>query len=249
MKRYYEVDFIKGLAVISMVIFHYFYLGTQMGKLNYNYNSGIYRLMAKFAHLTFIFMVGVNLVIMWLNNLSDKKTEKEYRKKQYKRVIYILFLALIISIITYITFPEQWVKFGILHFIGIGILLFIPFVNKPNIALGISMVLTIIYYLNNKGFLIFLYQYIPSCIAFILGLYNIQYAALDHFSLIKYLPVMGLGIYFGHKIYKPNGRKIEELNKLDKKITENNIIVKIGKYSLKIYVIHFVVLYLLFKYM
>jgi len=245
MKRYYEVDFMKGLAVISMVIFHYFYLGTHMGKLNYNTQEGIYHFMAKFAHLTFIFMVGVNLVITRLNYKS--KTDDEYRKGQVKRLQFIGILAIIVSIATYYTFPDKWVKFGILHFIPVGILLLLPFVSKPNVSLGISVLIFFIYLLNEMGLLTGLYQYIHEIPAFILGLFNTRYNSLDHFAILKYLPVMALGIFVGHQIYKSGGRKIESLNILDKILTKDNVIVNIGKHSLEIYISHFVLLYIYFK--
>ena len=245
MKRYHEIDFIKGLAVISMVIFHYFYLGTQMGKLSYNTQEGIYHFMAKFAHITFIFMVGVNLVITRLN--YKDKTDNEYRQGQVKRLLFIAFLAIIVSITTYYTFPEKWVKFGILHFIAVGVLLLLPFVSKPNVSLGISVLISFIYLLNQIGLLSGLYQYIHEIPAFILGLFNTRFSALDHFAILKYLPVMALGIYVGHQIYKSGGRKIETLNKLDKILTKDNVIVNIGKRSLEIYIVHFVLLYIYFK--
>jgi len=245
MKRYYEVDFIKGLAVICMVIFHYFYLGTNMGKLTVNTQEGIYYILAKFAHLAFIFMVGINLVITRLN--YKDKTDEEYRLGQYKRVAFIAFCAVVISIVSYITFPDKWIKFGILHFIAVGILILLPFVNRPNISLGISIAVALIYYLNQTGILSGFYPYINELPAFILGFFNIRYNSLDHFAILKYLPVMALGIFVGHKIYKYGGRKIKSLDSLDKVLTKDNIVVGIGKRSLEIYIAHFIILYMYFK--
>ena len=244
MKRYHEVDFMKGLAVIIMVVFHYFYLGTNMGKLFINTQHGIYYLMSKFAHLTFIFMVGVNLVITRLN--YKEKSLEEYKKGQYKRVAFIAFLAAIISIVSYLTFPDKWIRFGILHFIAAGILLLLPFIDKPDISLGISLGVSVVYILNQMGFLNFIYPLFHELPAFILGLFNLRYNALDHFAIIKYLPVMALGIFAGHQIYKSGGRKIEKLNVLDKVLTKDNVIVNIGKRSLEIYITHFILLYLYF---
>jgi len=244
MKRYFEIDFFKGLAVIAMVIFHYFYFGTEMGKLNYNTSDGFLYFLAKFAHLTFIFMVGINLVITRIN--YKNKTDKEYREGQYKRILFIMSLALFISFASYVVMPDKWVKFGILHFMAVGIFVMLPFVNKPNISLIIAVVIALIFQINQAGYLTELHRYIPEKLAFILGLYNYKYNAVDHFSIFKYLPVMAAGIYTGHQIYEPGTRKIKALNDLDNKLTKDNVIVKIGKSSLGIYIAHLVLMYIYF---
>ena len=53
-KRFLEVDLIKGVAVIFMVIFHFFYLAYFMDVKKYNIDSGVLRFLAKSAHTTFI---------------------------------------------------------------------------------------------------------------------------------------------------------------------------------------------------
>ena len=245
MKRFYEVDFIKGVAVILMVIFHYFYFGTQMGKLNYNTNEGLLFIMGKLAHITFIFMVGINLVITRLN--QKDMTDQEYRQDQYKRLLFIICVATFISFFTYLTFPNNWIKFGILHFIPVGIFLLLPLVKRPNVALMVATVLESIYQLIEAGYLTELNQYVPEIPAFILGLYNYRFAALDHFAIIKYLPVMALGVYTGNQIYTYKNRKIKQLNYLDNVLTKENVIVKLGKHSLGIYIAHLVIIYLYFS--
>ena len=246
MKRYLEVDFVKGLAVISMVIFHFFYMGVQMNKVDYDTHNGILHLMARFAHLTFIFMVGVNLVITRLNNKD--KSVKEYRKKHYKRVLKMAMIAIAITLITYYLFPEKYIKFGIIHFVCVGILLLLPFVDRPDIIVIISVIIGVINSLNESGMLHPLYTYINSFIAFIFGIYNYEWAAMDHFAIFKFLPVMAGGIYQGHRLYNRDGRKIKMMNAIDKILTDSNIIVKIGRNSLPIYIVHFVLIYIYYKF-
>ena len=248
-KRFNEIDFMKGLAVIFMVIFHYFYLGKHMGKMEVDTSQGIYWFLAKFAHLTFIFMVGVNMVVTRLNS----KNKEEYKQKQYKRVLHLALLACIISVVSYVAFPDKWVKFGILHFIATGILLLMSFVDKPKVSLGISISIFLVFLLNQMGMLRFLYSIIPDIPAFILGFFNTRFASLDHFAIIKFLPVMALGIFIGHLFYKSlkegSYRKVKKLEKISKEISKDNLVVKIGQHSLLIYMVHFVILYMYFKIM
>ena len=56
-----EIDLIKGISVIFMVIFHYFYLGENLNKLNVNTQQGLLRFIAVFAHTTFIICIELIL--------------------------------------------------------------------------------------------------------------------------------------------------------------------------------------------
>ena len=46
-KRFFEIDFLKGIATIFMVIFHFFYLLYFLNVFNTNLRSGILFAMAK----------------------------------------------------------------------------------------------------------------------------------------------------------------------------------------------------------
>ena len=48
--RYPEIDIVKGIAVIFMVIFHFFYLAYFMDVKKYPIDKGILRFLAKAAH-------------------------------------------------------------------------------------------------------------------------------------------------------------------------------------------------------
>ena len=95
---------------------------------------------------------------------------------------------------------------------------------------------------------------------------NLKYDSLDHFSLIPYLGYFLLGSAIAFTCYKiknienelnynynnesnDNGRKIEVLGFLDK--YKDNPIVKgmawVGKRSMMFYIVHFTILYCIFK--
>ena len=62
MKRYDEIDILKGIAVICMVVFHFFYFPNQYGFKEIEYNTNLLKITAKIAQIIFITCVGVNLV-------------------------------------------------------------------------------------------------------------------------------------------------------------------------------------------
>ena len=79
--RFLEIDFVKGLAVINMVIFHIFYIGFFMNKINIDTSTGILKYMAKFAHTIFIIFMGINSVITYQSMKAKNETKKNIIKK------------------------------------------------------------------------------------------------------------------------------------------------------------------------
>ena len=61
MKRYEEIDVLKGIAVICMVVFHFFYFPTQYGFKEIKYDTITLKTIAKVAQIIFITCVGINL--------------------------------------------------------------------------------------------------------------------------------------------------------------------------------------------
>ena len=61
MKRYEEIDVLKGIAVICMVVFHFFYFPNQYGFKEIRYDTFTLKTIAKVAQIIFITCVGINL--------------------------------------------------------------------------------------------------------------------------------------------------------------------------------------------
>ena len=64
MVRYAEIDILKGIAVIFMVIFHIYYYPYHYGYKEIRYDKAPLPLIARIAQLIFITSVGINLVIV-----------------------------------------------------------------------------------------------------------------------------------------------------------------------------------------
>ena len=263
-KRFIEIDVVKGVAVMLMMFFHYFYLGKHMNVVNANTDSGLLYLCAKLAHTTFIIASGMNLAISTSGKSSD-----EYIPKKVKRGLYLLAVGLIISYLTKIEFGDSYVKFGIMHFIGTATILSAFVMKVPILTYILSAGILLIHILlktpsiKNKFFKV---CETNPFMCFISGIMNLKYDSLDHFSLIPYLGYFLLGSAIAFTCYKiknienelkynynnesnDNGRKIEVLGFLDK--YKDNPIVKgmawVGKRSMMFYIVHFTILYCIFK--
>ena len=165
--RFNEIDFLKGLAIITMITSHVFYFKYQMNMASLDFNSSWYVFLTLFAQIIFITCIGINLSLSYQNTIKIKEQKKlmennninfkdKYWVKQIKRVIIIGIFALILSFLTYLTHGYKFVKFGILHFASVAILIMMWSVksNILNILIFI-FILTLYYFKNNiSSFLI-----------------------------------------------------------------------------------------------
>lgn len=271
MDRLLEIDLLKGIAVIFMMTFHVFYLPKYIG-IDIKDNSLFLRCIARISQFIFITLVGVNMTIANqryknkenkdLNkDLKDKKDNyyqslynKNYTFKQIVRVGYLLLTAALISLITYILFNDWYVKFGIIHFVAVSLLILFKFVNNDTILMTLNVLIVGLWSLktfNDNSFGLYKYfSWVPDKIAFITGLFNPHFKAMDHFPLIPWLSVMINGIYIGKLLYKNGERKydfLEKINDIVKKDKSLNLIGKLGKYSYRVYLIHYVLIYIFYK--
>ena len=256
-KRFYEIDTIKGIAVILMVVFHFFYLANEMGVHKYNIGSGILYSFAKIAHITFIFMVGINLTISYLRYKEKKKDltkedfSNSYNGKQFKRGLFLLGAGMIMTLLSYLAFKDKYIKFGILHFIGVGVILSIFIVKDKNLALITSAIVGLLYTVfNNSAFKNIIYdkcqEFPMGC--FVSGVANVRYSAFDHFNLVPYFGLLSFGIFVGHLLYTSKSRNFVTTNKNSSfEKYKDNIVIKglstLGKHSFKIYFAHFLIFY------
>ena len=251
-KRLIEIDFLKGLAVISMVIFHIPYLMRMMNIKKTKIHTGILHFMGRFAQTIFITMVGVNMGITY-QKAKYKNNISNYHKQQNKRVLKLIIVAMMFTYLSYLSFPDKYVKFGILHFVATVIFLQNYLVPYPIIQVG--MLGTTLWANNNKEKLIpFFKNNVHPFISFALGIYNEKYNAMDHFSILKWFSYVCSGVLITHLLYKDGKRKdqFEKLN-IDKILNNKNKIVNcissIGKNSLLIYTVHFPLIYFSLKFL
>ena len=246
-KRFIELDVCKGLAVIGMVIFHFFYVGYLYGA-NYNISGGWLYPLAKFAHTTFITIVGINIVLSFTKWFHKVQKKWIYYRRQLLRSVKLMVAALIVTLYTKQEFPDRYVRFGIFHFISVvsvGALL----INWSQVAIMITLIATLLlqYYKDQYSHHVQCWTHPNLCS--ILGIKQ-MYGAIDHFSILKKLPYVLIGMLLGKNFYKKNDYRFawqESLRKFLEKHKITRILAEIGKWSLPIYFIHFAVFIIWYK--
>lgn len=190
-KRYIEIDFLRGMAVIGMVIFHLAFLLMYLEIYPLYVLEGGWHVLARAVQFTFLSLVGVSMVI----SFGKKKSRGDFYRKQLRRGVYIFTLGLVVSVATWFASPELYVKFGILHFIGVASVICSVFVGRRWLAFVAALLVFIAApYIKE--------MMTESIVLFAVGLRGIELYAFDHFPLFPWLAVPLMGVFLGESFYK-----------------------------------------------
>lgn len=228
-QRFWEIDFLRGIAIIMMVLYHLLYNLHYFGHYNINVYSGFWMYFARTTATIFIFLVGVSLILSFSKAIKSNLNEKKLFLKYLRRGFKIFSWGLIITLVTWIFLREGCVVFGILHLIGISIILAYPFLKLRlwNLLIGILFIFLGLYL---KGFT-FNFSWLVW-----LGFKPTHFYTVDYFPLFPWFGVVLIGLFFGNLIYSDYSRKFMLGDFSDFSIIKSFCFL--GKHSLFIYLIH-----------
>lgn len=221
MKRFWELDSLRGAAVVMMVLFHLIFDLTYFLNYNFQIDSGFWLLFARATAAIFILLVGISLSISYSKDPA--------KTRLVKRGLKIFGYGLIITAVTWFLFKENFIFFGILHFIGFSIILSTLFLRQNKINLPISAAFIL------GGFYLSNFRFDFPWLAW-LGFEPRTFYTFDYFSVFPWFGLILFGIFFGKHFYGKNKRvfEIKELGHLP--------IIRqlcfLGRNSLAIYFIH-----------
>ncbi|MBN7772622.1 DUF1624 domain-containing protein [Clostridium aminobutyricum] len=193
-----------------MVTFHVIFDLKEFAGIDINYQSGFWYWIGKISALMFLFVAGIS---------------SGFSKNNVKRGIKILLFAVTITFVTYIFFREQYIRFGILHLLGVSMILFPLLKRMNNVLLLISAAVIAFTAVLTKGTLADTSLLLPF------GISYKGFVSLDYYPISPYLSVFIIGVL----AYKMYYYKRESLFKFNYK---NEYISAISKNSLGIYLIH-----------
>ena len=230
--RFWEIDTIRGIAVVMMISFHFLYDLNYFHYISINLYHSYFLIYVYFTASLFLLLVGISLTLSY-SKAQKTFTKKKLRFKFIRRGLFIFSLGLLITFVTWIYLPRGFIVFGVLHCIGISIILAHPFIRyiiQP-FLLGILFIAIGIFIKT----LTFDFPYLLW-----LGFTPSNFYTVDYFPLLPWFGVVLIGISIGNTFYA-NGIRKFTLN--DK---NHLIIVKIttflGRHSLIIYLLHQVIL-------
>lgn len=223
--RFWEIDLLRGIAILSMIAFHIFFDLKYFGLLAWGSRLSWW-LAPRLIAGTFIFLVGISLSLSY--SRVARKPEKIIVRKYLLRGLKIFSWGLAITAVTWFLVPEGFIFFGILHFIGLSVAFSYPFLRWPkyNFALGLAAMLT--------GSIVSLYVFPFPYLVWLGFIYPGAYS-LDFFPLFPWFGLILLGIYYGNILY-PGGKRGFCLREARGPLKD--FLTFIGRNSLKIYLIH-----------
>jgi uncharacterized membrane protein len=115
-RRLVELDVMRGIAVIGMVLFHFRWDIDHFGIAAADMLEGPWYGFGRVVGASFVFIMGMSLV------LADARKPRAFRF-YLRRAVGLLALGFMITTATAIALPEGTILFGILHLLGVMALL------------------------------------------------------------------------------------------------------------------------------
>lgn len=237
-ERYNFIDNIRGLALINMIAFHIIYDLVYIFGENYSLYPSIFSVIWQtLIAITFIITSGISY---------------NFGKKNSRKFIILFIFAAILSVFTGFFMKDEFIAFGIIHFLAFGTLFLLIFDNllkhiHPYIGIPLNLILFISTMFISKGYInliidkIFLPQSIYDLnFLFWLGFPGDNFFSADYYPVIPWIFILLTGYFIGQLILR---------KKVKMKKKSYNPISFLGRHSLIIYMIHQPIIYIVLKYL
>lgn len=235
--RLWEIDCARGIAILMMIIFHTVFDLSFFAIYPVDAATMFWRYFAYATATLFLLIVGISLVISH-DRAAVKLSGFPLVQKFVLRGAGIVARGLLVTLATWLYLPQGYVVFGILHLIGVSVLLS-PFffrLKAWNIPAGILCVLI--------GWFVTSHISLPSpsILLLPLGIHTPSFWSVDYTPLFPWLGVVLIGMGAGAFLYAGATRHFTLTPLPDCFVRPFSFL---GRHSLVIYLVHQPVIILL----
>lgn len=216
--RFNFLDSYRGLAVVLMIIFHFCWNLRDFGFIAFDEHDAFWVNFRALIVFMFVSAVGWSSYVACQNHQPWRRFAKNQAK--------VALAASLISLGSYLALPEQWVFFGILHFIFAAGWIVRPLSVHPIISATLGIALITISYCYQIDSI--------SSHRWFIHTFSAPSATLDYVNPLPWLGVALIGPIFGycqaHKV----------------RLTQNivvNTLTFLGRHALLAYLLHQLILY------
>lgn len=226
--RFWEIDALRGVAILMMITFHTVYDFDYFGGAAFSIDHGFWWAFARLTALLFIVLVGLSLTISYAK-ASRRLSAGALHRKFVWRGLTLLAWGTLISAMTWMVIPKGTIVFGVLHFIGVGIILAYPLIPRLRLQLGLGVGCI-------AAGLLLQSVTVESSWLLWLGIRPEQFYTFDYFPLLPWFGVICLGMALGSLLY-PQGARRWPLPEWGNQPVVR-LLALMGKRSLFIYLVH-----------
>ncbi len=228
-ERFWEIDALRGIAILLMITYHVIFDLNYFGFTSTDLNSLPVLLFLYPISTSFLLLVGISLTLSY-SRVKHALTKNQLRIKYLKRGCSIFGLGLLITFVTWVYPHDGFIVFGVLHCIGLSILLAFPLIRSRLSAFLVGLLFISI------G--VFLRIIVTVDFPWLLwaGFVPTQFYTLDYFPLLPWFGVVLIGIFLGNNLYQNNTRSFKL--KDHSQFIINRMLCLLGRHSLIIYLLH-----------
>lgn len=195
--RLWEVDALRGVAIVMMVIYHLLWDLHALGGYPINVYTGFWHTFQITTASLFTGLVGVSLALRY--QMMETQGAIRYRPF-FLRGAVVFSWGIVVGIVTFLFNPAMYVRWGILHLIGFAIVISWPFLRFRwlNLVLAVGLLAA--------GRVIMLTRIDISWLDW-LGLDASPRQAFDYFPVVPWLALPLIGIFVGNLVYADGKRR------------------------------------------
>lgn len=220
-KRIWELDAARGLCILGMVLVHIIYDLQNMLHLSFLANSGLFDFVSQWGGVLFFLISGCSATL---------------GSRSVRRGLTVLICGVIVSAVTWIMYALGFagkglvIYFGVLHCLGVSMLLWPLFRKMPPwlLALCAAVLIAAGLAIPNRGFDTG-YWLMP------LGFPPYGFITSDYFPLLPFVGFFLLGGVIGKLVYPNKQTRFPNVREDRHPI---RFLCLLGKWSLPIYMLH-----------
>jgi uncharacterized membrane protein len=229
--RFAELDAARGIAILMMIVFHTVFDLYFFNIYPVNVSGGFWRYFAFSTASLFLLVAGISLSVSHSRamRLAGDGAPGRLAIKFLKRGAGIFACGLLVTLATWLYLGQGFVIFGILHAIGVSIMLsplFFRFRSR-NILIGAVVIVTgiALAYAGITG---------PLWLCPI-GIHPASFNSVDYTPLFPWFGLVLIGLGTGEMIY-PGGRRSFTVPAIPPSVLSP--LAALGRHSLVIYLLH-----------
>jgi uncharacterized membrane protein len=229
--RLWEIDALRTLAIVLMIVYHVAWdVDFLAPEVPIEPLEGGWKVLQIVCGSMFLAIVGVSFWVADSRAVARGLRGWALWRTHVRRAVEVLAAALLVSVVTYIAFGHDgWVRFGILHLIGLLMLVVLPLVIRLrawNALLGGAIIAL--------GILTNPHSSVPGALA--LG-FRPPVWGVDWYPLVPWAGAALMGAALGSLLY-PGGRRGPWLRRLPHSSPSAVRAGLPGRHSLPIYLVH-----------